>query len=505
MNKTVKIADLFCGAGGTSTGACEAVEALGYRPMLTAINHWPVAVETHTRNHPDARHFCASLDALNPRDLFAPGELDLLWASPECTHHSVARGGKPINEQSRATAWCVIRWADALMPPTILVENVPEFVGWGGLTLDGRPMKSKKGATFAAWVGALESLGYRVEWKVLCAANYGDPTTRRRLFVQAVRGRRKIVWPDPTHAAAGEGDLLGGRKPWVAAKQIIDWDIPGESIYERKRPLKPKTMARIMDGLQRFGLRPFIQTMEHGGSVRDADRPLPTITTAKGGAFGLTEPYLIHVAHHGKRKARSVEQPLPTVAGKGGTIALAHPYLIEMRGTCEAQCRASARSIGEPLGTVTAGGVHHGLVEPCLLPQQSCGVLRPVSEPAPTVSTAGAIALVEPFLVEYYGNGRAQSVNEPLGTATTRDRFGLARPQVVVDGNRYVLDIRFRMLQAHELAAAQGFPRDYQFSGTKTQAIKQIGNAVPRHLARALVLAAVSQNNQIGEFLKEAA
>jgi DNA (cytosine-5)-methyltransferase 1 len=127
-----------------------------------------------------------------------------------------------------------------------------------------------------------------------------------------------------------------------------------------------------------------------------------------------------------------------------------------------------------------------------------------VSEPAPTVSTAGAIALIEPFLVEYYGNGRAQSVNEPLGTATTRDRFGLARPEVVVDGNRYLLDIRFRMLQAHELAAAQGFPRDYQFSGTKTQAIKQIGNAVPRHLARALVLAAMSQSNQIAEFLGEA-
>lgn len=505
MSKTVKIADLFCGAGGTSSGAIEAVQALGYRPALTAINHWPVAVETHTLNHPEARHYCASLDALNPRDIFGPGELDLLWASPECTHHSVARGGKPINEQSRATAWCVIRWADALMPPTILVENVPEFLGWGGLTLDGRPMKSKKGATFGAWVGALESLGYRVEWKILCAANYGDPTTRRRLFVQAVRGKRKIVWPDPTHEQTGAGDLLGGRKPWVAAKKIIDWDIPGESIFERKRPLKPKTMARIMDGLQRFGLKPFIQTMEHGGSVRDADRPLPTITTAKGGSFGLTEPYLIHVAHQGKRKARSLQQPLPTVAGKGGTIGLVDPFLIEMRGTSEAQCKTSARSITKPLGTVTAGGVHHGLVEPCLLPQQSCGVLRPVSEPAPTVSTAGAIALIEPFLVEYYGNGRAQSVNEPLGTATTRDRFGLARPEVVVDGNRYLLDIRFRMLQAHELAAAQGFPAGYQFSGTKTQAIKQIGNAVPRNLARALVLAAMSQSNQIAEYLKEAA
>lgn len=119
------IADLFCGAGGTSEGACEAAIACGRTPKLTAINHWPVAVATHTANHPGARHYCASLDSLNPRDLFREGELDLLWASPECTHHSQARGGKPINDQSRATAWCVTRWAEALRPTTILVENVP--------------------------------------------------------------------------------------------------------------------------------------------------------------------------------------------------------------------------------------------------------------------------------------------------------------------------------------------------------------------------------------------
>lgn len=466
MSKTITIADLFCGAGGTSSGAIEAANALGYRPVLTAVNHWPTAVETHTLNHPGARHLCACLDALNPRDHFEPGELDLLLASPSCTHHSNARGGKPINEQNRATAWCVVRWADALMPPNIIVENVPEFLNWGGLTAEGRPIKSKKGHTFAAWVGALESLGYRVEWRILCAANYGDPTTRRRLFIQAVRGRRKIVWPDPTHTQPGNEDLLPlgetHPRPWVTAKDIIDWSVPGESIFARKRPLKPKTMARIMDGLRRFGLKPFIQNMEHAGSVRGTDQPLATITTAKGGAFGLTEP-----------------------------------YLVELRGTSATQCRNSARSVGSPLGTVTAGGVHHALIEPCLLPQQSCGLLRPVSQPAPTVSTAGAIALVEPFLVEYYGNGRSQSVNNPLGTATTKSRFGLVQPEVVLDGQRYLLDIRFRMLQTHELAAAQGFPKNYRFSGTKTEAIKQIGNAVPRNLARALVLSAIGQTNKI--------
>ena len=176
-------------------------------------------------------------------------------------------------------------------------------------------------------------------------------------------------------------------------------------------------------------------------------------------------------------------------------MALTEPYLVKFRGT------NNGADINRPAPTVTASGTHLGLAEPFLLPQQSCGSLRPVSEPAPTISTAGAVALIEPFLVEYYGNGRAQSVDDPLGTATTKERFGLARPELLMDGTTYVLDIRFRMLQPHELAAAQGFPSDYQFTGTKTESIKQIGNAVPRNLARSIVLAAVSQSSDIGSFL----
>ena len=471
MSQMLHIADLFCGAGGTSTGAMEAARAMGMRPQLTAVNHWPVAVRTHEANHPEARHFCASLDALNPRELFHPGQLDLLWASPECTHHSVARGGRPINEQSRATAWCVVRWAEALMPPVIMVENVPEFVGWGGIGADGRPMKSKKGATFAAWVSALESLGYRVEWRVLCAADYGDPTTRRRLFVQAVRGRRRIVWPDATHAEdTAQGLFECGRRPWVAAREIIDWSLPGESIYARKRPLSEKTLARIWTGLRKFGLGAHLQAMEHKGHVRGLDRPLNTVTTAKGGAHALVEP-----------------------------------FLVELRGTSERQCEMTSRGLGEPLTTVAASGAHHALIEPHLLPQHGCGVLRPVSQPAPTVACAGAVALVEPFLVEYYGNGRAQSVSDPLGTATTKERFALVQPEVVLNGKRYLLDVRFRMLQPHELAAAQGFPKGYKFTGTKTETVKQIGNAVPRGLARALVLASLSQSAEISQMWKETA
>lgn len=411
----IEITDLFCGAGGTSTGAIEAIQALGHTPRLTAINHWDVAIATHTANHPGARHFCTSIDDISPKTLFGEGELDILWASPECTHHSTARGGKPINDQSRATAWCVVRWAEALRPNIILVENVPEFETWGGIGTNGRPLKGKRGATFLAWVAALESLGYSVDWRVLCAADYGDPTTRRRLFVQAVRGKRKNVWPEPTHAPLADSDMFGARKPWVAAREIIDWSLPIPSIFTRKKPLADKTLARIREGLAAHGSATIV-AMEHGGRALSVGQPLPTVTCAKGGAFGLAY----------------------------------------------------------------------------ILPQQSGGKLRSVALPAPTVSTSGALALI----MEYYGNGRTRKVTQPLPTVTCKDRFALIR----ASGG----DIGFRMLRWQEIAQAQGFRRDYQFTGTVSEKTKQIGNAVPRRLARALCLAVLGQTSNVeGSFGQE--
>lgn len=460
---TIRIADLFCGAGGTSTGALDAVAQHGFRPELTAVNHWETAVATHSANHPDARHVCAAVDSINPRHLYPDGRLDILWASPECTHHSRARGGKPMQDQSRATAWCVTRWAEALRPPVVFVENVPEFAEWGPLGANGKPLKSRKGETFQAWLTTLRSLGYRVEHRVLCAADYGDPTTRSRLFVQAVRGKRRIVWPEPTHAPKeATADLFGTRAPWRAAREIIDWQNTGTSIFERKRPLRPKTMQRIMDGLRRYGLSPSLVCMEHGGRTKPVSEPVPTITTARGGAFGLAQPFLVNTAHGGQRAPSSIDAPLPTVCGNRGDMALVEPFIITLRGTSDRQCSTSASSADWPLGTVSAGGIHH--------------------------------ALIQPFLVEYYGTGTARSVNAPFGTLTTKPRFGLAMPEVLVDGQRYRLDIRFRMLTTEELSAAQGFPVGYRFTGTKTEAIRQIGNAVPCGLARALVSASLAAN-----------
>lgn len=502
--KTLKIADLFCGAGGTSTGAIHAARRAGYKVNVTAINHWQVAVATHATNHPEARHLCTSIDDVNPRSLYRLGELDVLWASPECTHHSRARGGRPMQDQSRATAWCVTRWAEALLPGLIFVENVPEFMDWGPLGTNGRPLVTKRGATFRAWVAVLESLGYRVEWRVLCAADFGAPTTRERLFVQAVRGRRKITWPTRTHAPVAEierlreqNDLFGlNLKPWRSAREIIDWSIPGRWLDEMPGkpqydglPLSPKTLRRIHAGLKRYGLKGCIvpQFGERAGQaprVHNLAEPLPAVTSHGAGA--VVEPYIVPIDHtgNGRIAVNDIDKPLSTVTTEA-RHALVCPYLVTVANGGEDAYRA--RSIELPVPTVTAGANRLGFIEPHLLPQQSDGRLRPVSEPCPTVATAGAIALVQPYLTKFNGTGGGRPLDAPLDTVTTKDRFGLVMPTIVLHGQAYRVRLRWRMLKPHELAAGQSFPAGYQFAGTQTDAVKQIGNAVPPELAAALL------------------
>lgn len=401
--KKINVADLFCGGGGTSQGLIRAARALGVAVDLLAVNHWPVAVQTHARNHPRARHLCADLGSVDPSKAMDGRQLDLLVASPECTHHSIARGGRPCSDQSRASAWHVVHWAERLEPREILVENVREFETWGPLTKKGRPNKRLRGKTFLAWVAALRSLGYTVDWKVLNAADFGDATSRRRLFVRASR-RGVIQWPAAEYA---------GR--WRGAHEIIDWSLKGESIFRRQRPLKPNTLRRIEAGLKKFGGEKFV---------------------------------------------------------------------VLLRGTDSGQEGSWSRSVDEPLPVISAGGVHAGLCEPFLVEyhgnKNDCVErVRSVDAPLPVQTTENRFGLCQPFITKYYGAGAGvKSVAEPLDTVTARDRFGLVEP-----GR---MDIFFRMLQPHELAAAMGFDEGYVFYGTKSDQVRQIGNAVAVRTAAAL-------------------
>jgi len=276
--RNVEACDLFCGAGGSSTGLLAACADMGRGLRLTAVNHWEVAVETHAANHPGARHLCETLDGVDPRKLYEPGKLDLLLASPECTSHSRAKGGAPVDDQSRATAWHVVRWADALRPRAVLVENVPEFLRWGPVGSNGRPLRGREGHTFHAWAGAIESLGYSVRWRVLNSADYGAATSRERLFVQAVRGRRAARWPGQTHAREGGGGLFADLPPWRPASEVLDWSDAGTPLAGRDRPLCPRTMERIEGGARRFPGEPFLTVYYGTGTADSVRRPLRTLT-----------------------------------------------------------------------------------------------------------------------------------------------------------------------------------------------------------------------------------
>ncbi len=520
--KRIRAVDMFCGAGGTTSGLAQACAELGIGLELLAINHWQVAIDTHSTNHTWAEHRCESIDNVDPRKAVPGGRLKLLVASPECCHHSNARGGRPMSDQSRASAWAILRWAEALYIDNILVENVREFMTWGPLGASGRPLRSKRGLLFEAFINSLKVLGYAVDWRVLNAADYGDPTTRERLFVLARRGGKKIVWPEPTHTSDPQPGMFDQRRQWRAAREIIDWSVPGESIFTRKRPLADAPLARIAAGLRKFGgahAEPFLVVLRRNQNARSLDKPLPTMTTS-GANFALCEPFVLQQQSGGS--PRSVSDPLPTVATKGA-IGLVEPFLVRYQGSHKGKADGNGRvhsveqplpvqdtsnrywvvspfivpffgeragqeprchSVDAPLPAVTSHGAG-ALVEPFITDLRGADrpkAPRSVDDPVPTITTHNGLALVKPFLVEYHSNGSSKPVTQPLGTITTKDRFGL----VETDGGKYAVDIRFRMLQPHELAAAMGFPKDYQFAGTREQRVKQIGNAVAVQVAKAL-------------------
>ena len=529
--KKISAIDLFCGAGGTSTGLLQACEANGLGLDLTAVNHWPVAISTHSANHEYAEHLCESLEFVDPKKLVPSGVLDLLVASPECTHHSNARGGRPMSDQSRSTAWRILEWCSEIYIKAILIENVPEFKTWGPLGKNGRPLKAKKGALFHQFVSSLRALGYRVEHRILNCADYGDPTTRRRFFLIARRDSKPIVWPEPTHCDPKKlkDSLFNDRLPWVAAREIIDWSLPGESIFTRKKPLAKKTLERIYAGLEKFGgpnADPFLVVLRRHMDGQSVEGPLPAIL-AGGQHIGIVEPVLVQ--YNGTADSRSIDDPMGTQTTKD-RYAVAEPFILPHRqfdkmdvdpidnpvrtitatnGRRNEVCmpvmvpfilphqqfeEGAPDDIERPLRTVTAhNGDEFKVVDPVIIRYQK-GEPRGVDDPIPTQTANGCFAVVEPFIFEvaHYTEGeghdrRLKALNQPLGAITCKGSKALATPLCLVTKEGiFGLDIRMRMLKPHELSAAMGFPKDYEFKGTKTDQVRQIGNAVPVKTARAL-------------------
>lgn len=463
----LKAIDLFCGAGGTSTGLVQACEQLGHTLELFAVNHWNTAVETHALNHPWANHLCRDLDSIDPRLMMGRGELDVLVASPECTHHSNAAGGRPKDDQSRATAWHVMRFADALAPKVILIENVKEFMDWGPLDEAGNPIAGMKGTLFNMFTRSLELMGYNLKYEVAVAANYGDPTTRERLFIVAGLGVDVGIAPH-THSETG----AGGLPKWIPASDIVDWSLPCNSIFNRKRPLVDNTMRRIAKGIFRFVLDspdPFIVTLRHGGEGfrgQDLNRPLRTVTGSNG--FAVVTPHI--QKFYGGVVGRPVTDPLSTITTTDHQ-GLACAFLNRHFG------EGTARGLDRPCPTVLQSPGHTSITTAGLSP---AGIPEDNAE------------LVRAFLLKYYGRGApGQRLQDPAPTVRTKSHLGL----VTVRGKDYCIsDIGLRMLQPHELSLAQGFPADYQFAGTsKAAKTKQIGNAVPVGTATNLLTTLIQQ------------
>lgn len=516
--RKVTVADLFCGAGGLSTGAQQAIELDLNRIMdLVCANSWDRAIETHSRNHPRARHYCKQVQAINPREAVPGGKLDLLAAAPTCTHHSRARGGRPTSDQQRMDPWHINSWGTELKVDRVLIENVPEYVNWGPVSVKtGKPIKSKQGQYFNDWLASWDRRGYDYSHKFLNCADYGDATTRLRYFGQFRRrdlGKgRGIRWPHPTHTQEPAHDLLAPLQRWRSARECIDWDHRGTSIYKRKadgkRELKPKTLLRIYAGILKFGwperyvvrLERYLtergvafqvrhtqgtQTAafmvgaggpEYAGKPVSADRPFGTIATENHRA--LVQPAQPFVLAQGEgSEGRQVREPMATIPC-GGAHALIAPYYGGGSGL-------SAQSVENPLPTATALA-RFGLIVP-VTHGGSIGRAHHPDNPFPTLTCAkrGELAFITSAFGERDGQlPRVRDIDDPAPSICAQGYVPL------VDAGDDD-DILYRMLQPPELARATSFPENYQFAGNKTEVTRQIGNAVPINMARALVRSAL--------------
>lgn len=494
------VIDNFAGGGGASTG----IESALGRPVDIAINHSPEAIAMHRANHPETRHYRENIWEVDPREACGSRPVGVAWFSPDCTHFSRAKGSVPLKKEIRGLAWVVIRWAKSVRPRVIFLENVEEFQTWGPLGEDGRPDPERMGETFTQWLAELRGLGYAVEHKTLIAADHGAPTTRKRLFLVARCDGGPIVWPTETH---------GKQRPaaWRPASEIIDWALPCPSIFDRKRPLAEATLQRIAMGIKRYVIdapNPFLVPLTHQGKRRShgLDEPVPTVTGAHRGELALVEPFVVRHGHYstitgaglregcgaGTFRGQPLRDPLATVCATNDKHLVVPLITKHYTGVV-------GHEVTRPLGAITAWD-HHSLTAAFLT--KFYGTAKagaPASAPLPTITAngrgGGHLAEVRAFLVKYYGAsaGQQQELFDPLHTVTTKARFGL----IMVRGEPYeIVDIGMRMLQPHELFAAQGFPDGYiiapEFNGkplTKTAQTSLAGNSVCPPVARALVSA----------------
>lgn len=434
------IIDCFAGGGGASVG----IEMALGRPVDIAINHDPQAIRMHKVNHPDTLHLTEDIFEVDLQRYVKGRHVALMWASPDCTSHSKAKGGQPRKSGLRILPWAVYKHAKEILPDVIIMENVEEIQQWGPLDENGHPIKERLGEDYKKFISAMKGLGYIFDSRELVAADYGAPTTRKRWYAIFRRDGKDIVWPEQTH-------LKDSEPKWKQCGEYIDWSDLGKSIFDRPRPLAEATQKRIANGIRKYILEsePYV--------VRDK----------RAAAF--------IIQYHGEQKAGDARGQLLSEPIK--TIDTSNRYGLVTAFITKFYKSGIGQGCDEPLHTITTSPGHFGLVSAFLIKYYGSG-------------------------------GSCQTIDRPLDTITTKDRFGLVNVILDIDGEQYIIkDIFLRMLKPEELKRMQGFPDDYIIDRDidwKPYPIKEqvarIGNSVVPVMAETLVRANCSYL-KIGERL----
>jgi DNA (cytosine-5)-methyltransferase 1 len=474
--------DLFSGAGGTTTGI-----HLANNPNIkvaACVNHDAKAIESHKANHPDCIHFVedvrdmkviqhiAALGRNLRRDY--PGCIIAIWASLECTNYSKAKGGQPRDADSRTLAYSLYDYIEAVQPDYVKIENVREFMSWGPLDANGRPISRKNGVDYVHWVKRMCSYGYSFDWKILNSADFGAYTSRERYFAQFAKKGLPIVWPEPTHARRVEagGMFANNLRPWKAVKEVLDFEDEGESIFKRRKPLVDATLERIYAGLVKFvanGEEGFIQKHFSGrpaGKVVSFKGPTGAITTSANQS--VVRASFITSYYGNSSSAQSILEPCPTVTTKDRFSVASVRFLDNQYGT------GRASSVEQPNGTLTTSPKQNLVtVKGWLMDTNFKNVGRSL------VGIQGGLSNIEILATDTPAMIKIKQFMKAYGIA----------------------DIKMRMLKVSELLKIQGFPADYILKGTQADQKKFIGNAVvpivAREIARASAAALIQEFNQV--------
>ena len=514
--------DLFCGAGGTTTGV-EAARIGGEKcaKVIACVNHDAHAIASHAANHPDALHFKEDIRTLDLTSLLChiakckvnyPGAKVVLWASLECTNFSKAKGGQPRDADSRTLAEHLFRYIEAINPDFIQIENVEEFMSWGELDEKGHPVSRDRGRCFIAWMNRVNSYGYYQDHHILNAADFGAYTSRKRLFITFAKRGLSFAFPTKTHARKlDEKPSLFDDikcKTWKPVREVLDLDDEGESIFNRQKPLCEKTLERIYAGLIKFvagGKESFLVKYNSMNQAKKyvapgIDDPCPTIACQN--RLGLAKVQFLskHFSGEPDSKNIGINQPAGAV-----TCIDHHSFVTAFYGN------GFNRSIDEPAPTAT-GKDRFALVTTQFYQNEygHGGQLTSLGQPNPAVMTTPKQKLVsvKQYLMNPQFQSAGGSIENPCFTliarmdkmppylVTTKDGIGIAiyendsemttriKEFMAMYG---IVDICMRMLKVDELKRIMGFPTDYILVGTQSEQKKFIGNAVEVNMAKALV------------------